>query len=108
VKFKAINHHGGGLYGYEFKCPGCASANIAGGFDSHVIPTTGPKAWQFNGDVERPTLSPSILAHETKRHDGSVFAPRCHSFVRDGRIEYLTDCGHALAGQTVDLPDWAP
>jgi len=30
---------------------------------------------------------------------------RCHSFVRDGRIEFLSDCTHALKGQTVDLPD---
>lgn len=24
----------------------------------------------------------------------------------DGRIQFLNDCTHALAGQTVDLPDW--
>lgn len=29
----------------------------------------------------------------------------CHSFVRNGRIEYLGDCTHHLKGQTVDLPD---
>jgi hypothetical protein len=29
----------------------------------------------------------------------------CHSFVTDGRIQYLGDCTHAMAGQTVDLPD---
>ena len=30
----------------------------------------------------------------------------CHSFVTDGRIQFLGDCTHKLAGQTVDLPDW--
>jgi len=30
----------------------------------------------------------------------------CHSFVTDGRIQFLTDCTHALAGQTVDIPDF--
>lgn len=30
----------------------------------------------------------------------------CHSFVTDGRIQFLGDCTHSLAGQTVDLPDW--
>lgn len=30
----------------------------------------------------------------------------CHSFVRAGRIEFLGDCTHALAGQTVPLPPW--
>jgi hypothetical protein len=29
----------------------------------------------------------------------------CHSFVTDGRIQFLSDCTHELAGQTVDLPD---
>ena len=33
---------------------------------------------------------------------------RCHSFVRSGRIEFLSDSTHALAGQTVDLPDDMP
>ncbi|MCZ4340562.1 hypothetical protein O4H52_03015 [Sphingomonadaceae bacterium G21617-S1] len=28
----------------------------------------------------------------------------CHSFVRNGQIEFLSDCTHALAGQTVPLP----
>ena len=32
---------------------------------------------------------------------------RCHSFVREGRIEFLSDCTHALAGQTVELPDFS-
>jgi hypothetical protein len=29
----------------------------------------------------------------------------CHSFVVDGRIEYLSDCTHEMAGMTVDLLD---
>jgi len=29
----------------------------------------------------------------------------CHSFIRDGKIQFLGDCTHALAGQTVDLPE---
>jgi hypothetical protein len=32
-------------------------------------------------------------------------SPLCHSFVRDGRIEFLSDCTHSLAGQTVELPE---
>lgn len=30
----------------------------------------------------------------------------CHSFVTDGRIQFLADCTHDLAGLTVDLPDF--
>lgn len=54
--------------------------------------------WTFNGDVDRPTFSPSVLV-ELGKHPPM----RCHSFVRDGRIEYLSDSTHHLAGQTVDL-----
>ena len=28
----------------------------------------------------------------------------CHSFVNNGRIQFLLDCTHHLAGQTVNLP----
>ena len=61
--------------------------------------------WQFNGDLDQPTLAPSILSRfdwGPKRE-----ARVCHSFVRAGRIEFLSDCTHALAGQTVDLPEIA-
>ena len=39
---------------------------------------------------------------------GEPFEPKpllCHSHVREGRIQFLSDCTHALVGQTVDLPD---
>jgi hypothetical protein len=82
-------------------CPGCDA--------SHVLPTAGPRAWGFNGSLERPTFTPSILCRyhawndATEAHD--VLESVCHSFVRDGRIEFLSDCTHPLAGQTVDLPE---
>jgi hypothetical protein len=56
--------------------------------------------WTFNGDLERPTFEPSLLCDQ---HDP---AHRCHLFLRQGRIEYLSDCHHALAGQTVECPEW--
>jgi hypothetical protein len=73
--------------------------------------------WTFNGDFEKPTFSPSILVRGTQpitdeEHDlimaGKHVEPRqfvCHSFVTDGDIQYLNDCTHVLAGQTVDLKD---
>lgn len=88
----------------RFDCPGCGAP--------HVLPVTGPKAWGFNHNEDLPTFTPSILVHEAKAGPdatlvapGTVLSPRCHSFVTDGRIQFLSDCGHALAGQTVDLPD---
>jgi hypothetical protein len=31
---------------------------------------------------------------------------QCHSFVTDGKIQFLPDCYHSLKGQTVELPEW--
>ncbi len=107
----------GQLYGYKFKCPGCGNV--------HVLPV-GPgngeayARWQFNGDVDSPTFSPSVLAKgitgvfdsdaewtgEFVLDADKIPIPYvCHSFITDGRIQFLGDCTHSLAGQTVDLPD---
>lgn len=77
-----------------FVCPGCGQI--------HMMPVTGPKAWDFNNNFQRPTFSPSILAKWTygEEHTRHV----CHSFVREGRVEFLSDCTHALAGQTINMP----
>jgi len=90
--------------GYSlFRCPACNT--------SHAV-STAPGGWGFNGDGNRPTFTPSVLVtHEAKPGAGPGFeewrtARACHSFVTDGRIQFLADCTHALAGQTVDLPDW--
>lgn len=100
MKLKPVTNDDGSPYGVRFDCPGCG--------EPHVVPTTGAKAWGFNGSLDAPTLAPSILVHSVRNPWGPVFDSTptvCHSFVRDGRIEFLGDCTHALAGQTVDLPD---
>jgi len=77
-----------------FWCVGCGFA--------HAVPTKGSIAWGFNGDTRLPTITPSILINRSP--DGNI--KRCHSFVRDGKQQYLADCDHSLAGKTVDIPDW--
>ena len=54
-------------------------------------------SWTWNGDTEKPTLRPSIL---TNSH---LF--RCHSFVNDGCVQFLSDCSHEKANTTVELLD---
>ncbi len=96
-----------------FRCPGCD--------DNHQI---GVGTWTFNGDLERPTFTPSVLVGGVQwdtelypyfqsrrdRHPTVPVGERivCHSFVTDGQIQFLSDSTHALAGQTVDLPEWTP
>ena len=60
----------------------------------------GRPRWTFNGSLDRPTFAPSLLCNAD--HPPS----RCHLFLRDGKIEYLADCHHALASKTVECPDW--
>lgn len=88
---------GGKHVGWMIFCPACGCGHLLNG-------------WTFNGDTERPTFSPSILVHgwETDGTElpGYRIQKRCHSYVTDGCIQYLADCEHALAGQTVELEDF--
>lgn len=93
-----------------FWCPGCNQA--------HHVTVDGSRGWTFNGNGDRPTISPSVLVkgvvpitdeeHATIMAGGAIYPVPlvCHSFVTDGHIKFLNDCTHKLAGQTVPLPDW--
>lgn len=89
---------GNGCKGYHFHCEGCDSA--------HVVYVTGNDVpnWSFNGNEEKPTFKPSILARWTEGIEEKKMV--CHSFVTDGRIKYLNDCTHNLKGKTVELLDF--
>jgi hypothetical protein len=71
-------------------CPGCDSL--------HVINVEKPNhcnaLWTWDGNVEQPTFSPSIN-----------IVGVCHYFIKAGQIEFCSDSRHALAGQTVPLPE---
>lgn len=104
---------GGGLM---FRCPGCN--------ESHMVKVGegAGQRWGYNGNPDAPTFTPSVLVRsghyaagfkggecwctwETEDGEKSGFGCYvCHSFVTDGRIQFLSDCTPALAGQTVDLP----
>lgn len=91
-----------------FFCPGCQRVhpiNVGSG--------PGP-SWGYNNNPDKPTFTPSVLVTWSEPSDApgefdnpSKDVPKaCHSFVTDGRIQFLGDCTHALAGQTVDLPEF--
>jgi hypothetical protein len=79
------------LIGYCIFCPGCQHYHI---LDSR---------WAFNLDLEKPTFTPSLMCNRDFPES------RCHSFIKDGNIQFLSDCYHSLANQTVELPenDWS-
>ena len=84
--------------GVSMWCPGCRC--------DHNIPlkefgAKGRPIWKWDGDKEKPTFAPSILVTWT---DGEGRKKRrCHSFIRKGQWQFLKDCTHELAGQTVDM-----
>ena len=100
-----------------FWCPGCDEAH-------QIAVGDGPGArWSWNGDAEKPVFGPSILvtgtewltdAEHARMMRGESIEPRprrCHSFIgcngaAPGQIVFLGDCTHALAGQTINIPDW--
>lgn len=142
-------------------CPGCEmlhpfTIEVYDGYTGRGEGRPEP-VWEWDGDTERPTFSPSMLAYSTVHlcegeHEPEVCEDpgncgssghlilnasptpnvplpepedrvlghntphtrdpawgNCHSFLRSGRWEFLTDSAHALAGQTVPmvpLPDW--
>lgn len=99
-----------------FWCPGCDGAHQVG-----VGEGPGPR-WQYNGDPEAPTFRPSVLVRGETWHPPvtpenmdqwerepwrqTKLTTVCHSFVAEGRIQFLGDCTHDLAGLTVPLPDF--
>lgn len=107
---------------YFFLCPGCKDWHYVLVRYGDTYPKGfGVPQWEFNGDIEKPTFSPSLLVtsgHYCRGQEGKecwcTFEERfgkepgmscyiCHSFVRDGKIEFLSDCTHELAGQTVPV-----
>ena len=103
-----------------FWCPGCDA--------THGVVLRPFGGWDFNSDYDRPTFRPSVLTtsgHYCKHHKqgdpcwctwnrehpeqpSSFKCYRCHIWVTDGRIQFLKDSTHELAGKTVDLPALPP
>lgn len=88
----------GGRGMLTYWCPGCKAG--------HTIEYGRDDAWSWDGNTEKPTLSPSILANGFRGNSSEEWNkahPRCHAFVKQGIIEYLSDCEHKLAGQKVAM-----
>lgn len=77
----------------RFHCPGCD--------DDHQVTVYGATAWTWNRNLDKPTIRPSIRVQAVQQGKPAL----CHSFVTDGKIQFMTDSTHALAGHTVELPE---
>lgn len=100
-----------------FMCPGCKRKHWINDARTDISKQPNAPIWTFNGDFDKPTIRASVLVeyrhpkgHTSKNpaplgYNGPYVTDICHSFITDGRIQFLSDCTHELAGQTVELPD---
>lgn len=108
AKLKVISNPRVGEPDYYFDCLGCKCSH---GIWVNTHPNG--SGWKFNGDIGKPTVTPSILvAYPWFKQivngvgvSGTEYKHVCHTFIKDGKIEYLNDCTHELAGQTIELPE---
>lgn len=107
------------MSGLIYWCQGCKTHHKV------VTSTIGSSAWKWNNNVDLPTFSPSVLVTGTiltnkgerdyekwlangARQPAPKFESkdtRCHTFIKEGQVQFLNDCTHSLAGQTLPLPD---
>lgn len=103
----------------SYSCPAC------GHLHSVPVRPVAAERWNWNGNLEAPTLTPSVFNRSIKpltEEEGlaydaayeslgaailndSRFRWWCHHFVTDGKIVYCNDCTHSYSGQTVPLPE---
>jgi len=85
-----------------FWCPGCEGVHAL-----RIRPADRSPSWEYNGNPAAPTFRPSVLVTVRWSEDDPAEKDEiCHSFVTDGQIQFLGDCTHKLAGQTVPLPEF--
>lgn len=84
--------HRDGIEFYRFYCTACEH--------NHIFFTEGTVKWSFNGDMVKPTFSPSLVNYIDNEGYPKY---RCHLFVKDGMIQYLNDCTHKYAGKTIPM-----
>jgi len=85
---------------YSFYCEGCEHLH------TYTVTEDGQN-WIFNGDMDKPSFTPSLLNRNPLiAVDGTVTErDRCHLHVTDGMVIHCSDCTHKLAGLTVELKE---
>lgn len=77
-----------------FNCPGCG----------HWHEVTTWRIWTFNGNVDAPSLTPSVNNKVGPFPDGHIEI--CHFVLTDGKVSFCNDCTHDKRNQVLDLPEW--
>lgn len=81
-------------------CPACNECHIY----AVEQPFSNGCKWNWNGNVEKPSFTPSMKIEWLGGYGEEGKPKRCHYYVTDGKILYCNDCTHAYAGKTLELP----
>lgn len=84
---------------YAIQCPACDQEHLY----AVGTPFSNGHQWTFNEDLFNPTFLPSMNITWGMHPDPPR---RCHFYVRNGRIEYCSDCTHEFAGKVIELPKY--
>lgn len=87
-----------GIYA-TFQCPGCKRGHSYTIKLNDLMNKRNHPCWEFNGDINNPTFSPSLLNYASEN------TPRCHLFIRNGKIEFCGDCEHELKGKIIEMKE---
>ena len=85
-------HEDGELVLLGAHCPACNREHPFS-VNAEYWAREGQGVWEWNGNYDRPTFSPSMLTRSPK---GTRV---CHSYLEDGKWRYLQDSTHEMAGQ---------
>jgi len=82
----------------QYKCPAC------GWHDLPVkVIVKENRSWEWNGDLEKPTITPSVRHFHNGMPAEGIKPFCCHYYIRNGVFEFLPDCTHDKAGQTIPM-----
>lgn len=82
---------------YDFYCPACKTHHS---FWTKKCPEFGYNTiWWFNGDIYKPTVTPSI---KVSVHRGKQIYV-CHMSIENGIIKYYGDCTHNYKNKSVGM-----
>lgn len=107
MKAQSLRLSTGGYESCEPKDATHLRLHLPGPLPNRILPVmisgtrSGTPNWTWNGSLNSPTIKPSVLTRGGDTNGEHV----CHSWINDGKVQFLDDCSHELAGQSLDLLD---
>ena len=101
--------------GLSYWCQSCEEMHAV-----NIVPEGAGGGWTFAGTYDAPTFKPSVRVTGVQGvnvkgewtgewktgPDGKPLPLNCHTFITDGKVQFLADCtDKARAGTTEPLPD---